>query len=375
MLKVINRPSYRSILALYLFSQIPIPVGLSEDEELDGISGIVCLQTALLHIQQLRGRKKNRTAGSAPPAHLTQAFLDLENRAYWAAVVWDTSNAMMLNLRTTLTSGLRGACAEPAWRLTSGFLVGSFQPKVEQWLKDGVEITDQVASEIIAAAGVSKIYIWKNIASIKEAMREGLDEDTVLPVWGNVLAALDIYKTSFTPLLNACERKLHFLSQVNRLNWYQVSLHYHLGILVLVEALEAAQRIDLLPDISEQAQDSEQESFNVLKFGLDNAYTLYGPGQGPPATSPNLGNAVDPSRQQFAISLVSIDPNPRYVADAVLLMDKTVGRQYKEGNIKVETYSYLASILRSALETLPQSSKYVQAARHRLKDTNTISSP
>jgi hypothetical protein len=46
MLKVINRLSYRLVLALYLFPQTPLPVAVSEAEELDGISGPVCMQNA-----------------------------------------------------------------------------------------------------------------------------------------------------------------------------------------------------------------------------------------------------------------------------------------------------------------------------------------
>ena len=56
MLKVINRTSYRSVLTLYLFDQTPVPSGISEEEEMDGISSVVCTQTALLQLQQLRER-------------------------------------------------------------------------------------------------------------------------------------------------------------------------------------------------------------------------------------------------------------------------------------------------------------------------------
>lgn len=59
MLRLVNRVSYRSVLALFLFAQTPVPSGISEYEELDGISGSVCMQTALTHIQRLRQRPKS----------------------------------------------------------------------------------------------------------------------------------------------------------------------------------------------------------------------------------------------------------------------------------------------------------------------------
>lgn len=56
MLKLLNRISYRSVLALYLFAQTPVPAGILEDEELNGVSASVCMHTALIQIQKLRQR-------------------------------------------------------------------------------------------------------------------------------------------------------------------------------------------------------------------------------------------------------------------------------------------------------------------------------
>ncbi|KAF2258177.1 hypothetical protein CC78DRAFT_622030 [Lojkania enalia] len=121
MLKVINRTSYRSVLTLYLFTQSPTPVGIAEDEELDGISGPVCLQTAFLQGQMLRGRRgycqfdasevatwTGALACSITCANLASTYLDFESKAYWATVAWDTSSSLTINFRTCLTSGLKG---------------------------------------------------------------------------------------------------------------------------------------------------------------------------------------------------------------------------------------------------------------------------
>lgn len=109
MLKVKNVISYWSVLTLYLFAQTPIPIWIPEDEELDGISGLVCMQTALLQIQKLREPQRNyrlnKSELSAPAGpsvnssantSLSPAHLDFESRAWWAAVMWDTS---LFNLR------------------------------------------------------------------------------------------------------------------------------------------------------------------------------------------------------------------------------------------------------------------------------------
>ncbi|TVY57479.1 hypothetical protein LCER1_G001596, partial [Lachnellula cervina] len=385
MLKVINRTSYQSVLALYLFGQTPVPSGISEEEEMDGISGVVCAQTALLQLQQLRERLRScqfngsgvsgwsdaaTGTGSITNPNLTQAFLDLESRAYWAAVMWDTTSSVTLNIRSSLTSGLKGACLEPAWRLARGFLVGSFHAKSEDWRKKGFEVSDDIAPQIISAAAVSRLYTWRTIASMKEALREGVEESDVLFAWDAFLDALGIFKTTIHPLLSTCERRLHFLGPVEKLNWYEAVLHYHLGILILADALEAANRLDLLSQLTETRLDAEQESFNVLRFGLESRYKICGPIEGSSnTTDANLNPYVHSIGQPITTSFVAIDPYPHHVVALVRLMKKAITRKYRQGNIKLEAYSYLSSTLLEALEQLPQSSTMVQSAREKLQES------
>ncbi|KAI2602810.1 hypothetical protein GGR54DRAFT_469117 [Hypoxylon sp. NC1633] len=379
MLKAINRTSYRSVLALYLFAQTPVPTGISKDEELDGVSSLICIQTALSQIQRLRERQQRRkqcglsdvstwvdalTSSAASPSY-AQAYVDFENRVYWAAVMWDTSLSLTWNLRTSLTSGLNGGCAEPAWRLVRTFLSGSFHSKTEHWRSSNFDISDAVACQIIAAAAISRLYVWKNITSLKEALREGVDEASVLFVWRALLDAIDIFESSIRPLLGKCEKGLYFLDQLNRLGWYGVRLQYYQGILVLANTIETANRFDLLTQITETIRDAEHESLNVLIFGIENTYAINGPGEDTSIT-PSLDATYSPG-ESITASLIAIDPYPNHVVDSVLLMNKVIDRKYHHGEIKQEARSYLSSILLKALGQLPQHSKFVQAAQESLQ--------
>ncbi|KAH6663216.1 hypothetical protein B0J14DRAFT_553190 [Halenospora varia] len=381
MLKVVNRTSYRSVLTLYLFGQTPVPLGISEEEEMDGISSVVCTQTALLQLQLLRERVRScqfsssgvppwssRVAGSTANPNLTQAFLDLENRAYWAAVTWDTSSSMTLTIRSSLTSGLKGACLEPAWRLARGFLVGSFHARSEDWRKKDFEVSDEIAFQIMSAAEVCRVYTWKTIASVKEALREGVEESDTLFSWNAFLDALDVFKTTIHPLLSACERRLHFLVQLERLNWYEVVLHYHLGILILADALETANCLYLLSQLTEAMLVAEQESFNVLKFGLESKYTIFGPRE-ESCNALDVNVIAHSTGPSITTSFVAIDPYPDHVVVLVRLIKKAISRKYRQGNIKHEAYSYLSSTLLKALEQLPQSSKMVQSVQENLQES------
>lgn len=382
MLKVINRTSYRSTLTLYIFAQTPIPVGISEEEELDGVTGLLCIQTALLQIQKLRDRQRSRQfdgsevlaredafASVVTSSSFPQSFLDFESRVYWAAVIWDTSSSFTWDLKTSLTSGLNGACSEPAWRLARTFIVGSFHSETEDWHKNNFDASDKAASQIIAAAAVSKLYVWKNITSFKEAVREGVDEKKFLFVWNALLDAINIYETSIRPLLNSCERRLHFMSELNRRRWYQVSLQYYLGILVLVDVIEVANLSDLLPHVNEARQDAEYESFNVLKFGAENTYTINRPRDSPPNNVSRSDAVTDFPGEPITVSFITIDPCPYYVIDSVLLMNKVISRKYRQGEIKQEAYNHLSSTLLKALGQLSQSSKTVRAAHVNLQQS------
>jgi hypothetical protein len=382
MLKVINRISYRSVLTLYLFSQTPVPVGLCEEEEQDGITGVVCIRTALLQIQQLRERLRSchfdgsdvwaRSDSVSKPVtspNLSEQYLSLESRVYWAAIAWDTSSSMTLNFRSSLSSGLKGACLETSWRLAKGFLVGSFHPRTEEWRKKGFEVSDEVAQEIISAVAVCRIYMWRTIASVKEALREGVEEDSVLFSWNSLLDALEIFKTTIHPLLNNCEKQLHFLSQVSRLYWYEMVLHYYLGILMLVDALETAKRSDLLSQVTETRLEAEHECFNVLKFGLESKYALNASQAGFGSACDQLSTTAHRSEQQIITSFVAIDPYPHHVVASVRLVNKAITRKYRQCSIKYEAYSYLSSTLLRTLAELPQSSKAVRSARENLRES------
>lgn len=88
MLKALNQTSYRSVLALYLFSQTPIPAGITRQEKMDGISGSVCMQMALAQVQELRAR--HNTIGKRlsifqdplESGQLNAHFVDLESRIH-----------------------------------------------------------------------------------------------------------------------------------------------------------------------------------------------------------------------------------------------------------------------------------------------------
>jgi hypothetical protein len=374
MLKVINRVSYRSALALFLFALTPVPIGIPEEEEMDGLTGQLCVQAGLQQIQRLReGQRNCQFSGSLvfldalpSPAssHLTDTFLRTEARAYWAALTFDTSASLSLNLRSTLTSGLHGVETETCWR-TLKMGAESFRTRTEGWRRNPFAMTEDEVLQVIAAAAAAKMYVWKWVSVMKEALREGSEEEKLQRAWLSFLESIDLFRDTFRVLLNDCQRRLPFLGQVERLNWYELMLHYHLGILILVDAMEVAERTDLLSQFTDTRLEAEHELFNTLKFGLESQYTINGASR--PNDDPLSPTTLAPEQAStITASFVAIDPYPHHVVAAAQLMNKVVSREYDQSKIKPEAYKYLNGTLLECLEQLPQTSKSVQAARQHL---------
>ncbi len=233
MLRVINRPSYRSMLALFLFALTPIPAGIHEDEEVDGISGQACVHAALQQIQTLRARQRNlQFSGSkvspsmkskaicaSPESIGTSDFIAAESIAYWAALTFDTSASLTLNCRSLLSSGLFGFEAELPWRLVrTGAKM--FEETTHDWRAGGLlEMTDDRANQIIANGTSWKLLAWKLTAVFKEALRDGHDESEVLKGYRRVTESMQHFNDTYRQPLEQCQRRMQFLEQQTKLRW------------------------------------------------------------------------------------------------------------------------------------------------------------
>ncbi|EHK25889.1 uncharacterized protein TRIVIDRAFT_189580 [Trichoderma virens Gv29-8] len=372
MLRIINRPSYRSMLSLFLFALTPIPMGISEDEETDGVSGQVCIHAGLQQVQSLRARQRNlQFSGSkvfpslsstsicaTPESVDTSSFINAENIAYWAAITFDTSASLTLNCRPLLSSGLFGFESEFTWKLVRTCL-NVFNESSKSWRFGSAEMTDERANEIIAAAACWKLLGWKLAANFREALRDGHDESEVRKALSYVNSSVKEFDTTFRPFLDECYKRMQFLGQQTKLRWFSLMLHYHLSILMVLDTIEVVERYDLLVDLKDASIEAENTVMNALAFGLHNNITLR---RAIDSLPPGLPRGSGTTRT-FTVPLVAIDPYPHHVVACVQLMRKAIGRDYRNKNITQESYDSLNSTLEYALRHLPQSSKSVQAAR------------
>ncbi|KAF4966617.1 hypothetical protein FSARC_5738 [Fusarium sarcochroum] len=369
MLRVMNKPSYRSMLSLLLFALTPIPQGISEEEETDGISGQACVHAALQQVQTLRARQRNlqfsgskvspslrsEAAVTTPESIETSGFINAESTAYWAALTFDTSASLTLNCRPLLSSGLFGFESELPWRLVRT-CAKMFDENARQWKQGSSDMTDERANQIVAAGACWKLLGWKLTAIFKEALRDGHDESEVRKAYLAVVDSIKQFGVIYRPLLDECHKRMQFLGQQTKLRWFSLMLHYHLSILMLVDMIEATDRQDLLVDIADITIDAENTVMNTLAFGLHNTFTLKR------TRDADSGNSHGASKVVFTVPIVSIDPYPHHAVAGVQLLRKAIDRDFGTAKIPEETYHSLLSTLERTLRHLPQSSKSVQAA-------------
>ena len=234
LLKAINRPCYRSMWSLYLFAMVPIPVGISEEEEDDGISALCAVQTALQQVLHLRARQRcvefngskvspfqDRASRIPSPNEIRSEFLSIESMIYWAALTFDTSSSLTFSSKSLLSSGLLGWESESSWRLVKT-CTDIFHEQTEDWRVHGMVVSEENANRIIAAGAAWKLRVWKMAAVLKEALREGHKEETVHHAYTSAVDAIKQFNVTYRPLLMTCERRIQFLSQHTKLRWCEL---------------------------------------------------------------------------------------------------------------------------------------------------------
>lgn len=242
----LNRPCYRSVLSLYLYAMVPVPVGIPEEEEEDGLPAQLCVQAALQQVQYLRARQRSlefngskvsllsdQTPPISTPEQIRSDFIHIENMLYWAAMTFDTSSSLTFNTRSALSAGLFGWESEASWQMVKT-CTNIFHEQSENWRRNGVLITEDTANQIIAAAHAWKLRVWKMGTILKEALREGHGDDAVHHAYTCAADAFEQFNITYRPLLGACERRLQYLSEHTKLRWCRFCLPNSPAFLVML---------------------------------------------------------------------------------------------------------------------------------------------
>ena len=221
---VMSRPTYRSILALHLFSITPKPRGEEADHSSD-----LCLDVALNHHSHLRTEWNIQQALSISSHwkqnHFHEPFLGTANGGeyihfqdmmFWFGVVCDTKRTMSRCRSSILLPGLSGD--EKVW------------VHVRQRLKDFNDIFQPVchsiapllentASIILQHASACKSMCWNSITVVQDTIFHQMIGIPLNVAVDRALKDFSYFQDVFSPLLNLCARDFMMMTDRNQISY------------------------------------------------------------------------------------------------------------------------------------------------------------
>ncbi|OQV08533.1 hypothetical protein CLAIMM_12789 isoform 2 [Cladophialophora immunda] len=247
-LRVLTRPSYRSILALYLFGTTPASTKNKQRCIADH-----CFEMSLRQYFQLRarsstiarqhGRRNENNSQLQDTSSTAQAHKELkhlEDTAYWFGVVIDGSRSLTRCQPSVLLPGLQGEAQvwspikdqTEMFRTTYGSIPTSKAP-----------LTDEIVMTMIQHGAACKTLFWKSVSRIQDYLFYQTVESPLEVLVNSAAEEMARFEDVFDPFFNQCARDWILLSQKSRLSYFILALHFHLGVLILVDVLETLHEV------------------------------------------------------------------------------------------------------------------------------------
>lgn len=336
MLSILTLPSYRSILALYLFAITPS----GTSAPMSTVSQL-CYETSLRHYLQLRLESRISIPRSSGTVDDYEELSHLEDSAYWFGLVCDVSRSLLRCQCPILLSGPSSQAS--VWALVSA--------QVDEFaLENGSRpfsthlLSDEAVLKILQLGSACKTMTWASIVDVQDSLfysRTSVGAQVALDF---ALGKLQQFETVFLPHLERIARDFVLLSEKsqlgygkNRLSDIEKSLtdsvwlviHFHLGILILADSLSAA-----------SASLTHEDEITVFNRRLGSVRAI--------VNVVNLVRQFDSLNQQQS-SLLLRDPYPEHASNALTRAAKSVINLSKGGSIGPAAASVLASALMEGL--------------------------
>lgn len=215
-LRVLSLPSYRSMLALYLFAITPSVVS----NRTHSISQM-CYEVSLRHCLQLRLETR-----VSPPqirfyqdsqSPLEQAELGhLEESAYWFAVVCDVSRSLLRCQPPVLLSG--PSSQSRVWIMVSSQVVEfATQSTSIRATKD--VLSDATVLKILQIGSSCKTMCWAAITDVQDVLFYNRTNMEFHEAFQHALSTLHEFENVFSPLLEQIARDFLLVGEKSQLGY------------------------------------------------------------------------------------------------------------------------------------------------------------
>ncbi|KIX09122.1 uncharacterized protein Z518_00200 [Rhinocladiella mackenziei CBS 650.93] len=346
MFTALLRPSYRSVLALFLFMLTEMPVG-SDDHGF----GRLCLQALLNHIVYLRSSihrpalqplSQSTTAlpltheavNSCSPSlkkecHQTQQYM--RNTIYWICVVIDSSMTLIHQMPSVILPGRSGD--SEVWdfiRQRTVIFDQSFRPLHGSALPLPVDITVVVLQHASACKTMYLGIISQFCGAVFRYNAIPVEEAAQ-----RVLVESRRFHDLFDQLLAICTRDFLTLSQASQLNYLLLLSHYHLGSLILADV------VDTMDNVPEPLTDPILSRLHACN-AIVNALSLV-------LNSDRYSEDESPYG-----SRILLDPTPELMVETLSRAGKAIFLLLESNKITSTTGQIMLSVIFSALNIISQ---------------------
>jgi hypothetical protein len=224
-LAVLTRPSYRSILALYLFGTTPTSFKNKER----GISDH-CLETSLRHYVQLKARAcvtakfpsstgvQNYDTMDNSPAEMKvqEEYNHLADTAYWFGIVIDGSRSLTRCQPSVLLPGLNGQ--SQVWDIVKK-QSDSFDSMYRSLQSSKPLLTDEMVMTIIQYGSSCKTLFWKAVSRVQDFFFYQTVELSLKAIMEDVVREMNRFEDVFGAFLDQCGRDYVLLSEKSRISY------------------------------------------------------------------------------------------------------------------------------------------------------------
>jgi hypothetical protein len=221
-----TRPTYCSILALYLFGITPTATSNPERR-----AGDLCLEVSLQHYKEIALRSRalsprlpSQTSlgnglmsrdNQAPANEVALELAQMEDTAYWLGIVCDTSQSLVRCQPSILLPGNSGE--HEVWKLIRKEIC-EFEGRSRSWRSSRLPLSIESIYSIIQHGSAYGVLVWNAISQVKAALFRNIADSTVEDATKNALQELNRFDDVFGPLLRLCERDFILLNEKIRIS-------------------------------------------------------------------------------------------------------------------------------------------------------------
>ncbi|KAE9369824.1 hypothetical protein N431DRAFT_485641 [Stipitochalara longipes BDJ] len=327
------RPTYCSILALYLFGITPTSTLNTERGASD-----LSLEISIRHYKQIALRSRiylHEPINITPQENqgLTTeevlAFPQMQDTAYWLGLICDISRAVTRCQPTILLPGRLSE--EEVWECIRKE-VSKFAERSQPWISSRLPFPIENTYSLIQHGGAHVILVWHAISNVQAALFHDVEGATVEEATQIALRELNRFCEVFGALLGLCKRDFILLNEKIRISTFLLSIHYNLGVLILVDTLNVTSYSHLMTCEYELRISSARAIVNFVSIILQTDHS-------------STGNHSENS------NLLQV-PYPEHVVNALSRAGHSLVWLYRNKSVAASMVETMFSVIFTALKIL-----------------------